>query len=214
MIDKSVVENKPRKDGWDKAQVIGSLLLPVALAFVGFALSGRISRREQQAEYVRLATEIVRNDPTSSSKPGLRLYAYNVLKDLSPYPLPPALEAEMLGTPLATDSTRKPDSWTSARGGRAGFRSGPASAYVYIDGVVRATTPAALELSGRVHRIEFRSPTGTILATDSMVTDPESVSIALCNTLKRTCVVFRMDWNFVRNLGLDTAFLRLGSRDK
>lgn len=84
-------EAKP-KDGWDKltavAPLLASLLVPLAVAFVGNVYSKSMKDTENSLKYVELAVSILRTEPQADNAP-LRTWAVDVLNDQATVKLSP-----------------------------------------------------------------------------------------------------------------------------
>lgn len=168
--DKSAKTNTPvksPKDFWDKMSAIGSILLPLSLALVGYIVSSNLKNREINAEYFKLAVDILKNSEPNHSPDGMQLYAFNILKSLSPVPTPPALEASLAGRVL------KKDQYTSGEGFGGGCSIRLESTdydpiYIYVDGELRAITPVTIEIPEGNHNIEFRTEAGKPICKENV----------------------------------------------
>jgi hypothetical protein len=75
--------NKNRKkDYWDKAQIIGTLLIPIVIAIFGLFLNNTIKEKEIKLQYIEMALGILREEPNQDSI-GLRLWAIDVAQKYS-----------------------------------------------------------------------------------------------------------------------------------
>ena len=90
LVPERRMPNASRKDIWDKIQVVAaltaSLLVPLAVAFVGSMYANAMKDAENRIKYVELAASILRTDPTAENAP-LRLWAIEVLDRHSTVPL-------------------------------------------------------------------------------------------------------------------------------
>lgn len=75
---------KGGKDGWDKAQIIGTFLTPVLLLFLGVFIQRGLPNNDQAA---RLAADILMSDPNSQTVE-LRRWALDVLERSSKIEIP------------------------------------------------------------------------------------------------------------------------------
>ena len=61
----------PSSDGWDKAKavstILASVVIPVAVAFVGNSYSNALKEREFQIRYVELALQILAKEPNDKN---------------------------------------------------------------------------------------------------------------------------------------------------
>jgi hypothetical protein len=71
-----------KKDLWDKAQIIGTLLIPVVFAIFGFFINNTIKEKEIKLQYIEMALGILREEPSQDSI-GLRLWAIDVVQKYS-----------------------------------------------------------------------------------------------------------------------------------
>ncbi len=87
------------KDGWDKADIIGKMvigiLVPVVIAFFGYKINHSIQEKAQQQKeielgqkYIEIAVGILNNDPSKNMP--LREWAIDILKKYSPVEISPA----------------------------------------------------------------------------------------------------------------------------
>jgi hypothetical protein len=74
-------QNK-NKNFWDKAQIIGTVLIPVVLAIFGFFINNTIKEKEIKLQYIEMALGILREEPSQDSI-GLRLWAIDVVQKYS-----------------------------------------------------------------------------------------------------------------------------------
>ena len=99
---------------WEKLKVIGSLIatlgIPLALALVANSFSKDQKELEIGVNYVELATQILREEPSKESR-GLRTWAVSVIDHYSRVPLSDAakydLEFQRLKTEALNQSLRQ-----------------------------------------------------------------------------------------------------------
>ena len=87
------------KDTWDKIAVLGTvlagLLIPLAIAVVGNAVSRSIKESENQVKYLEMATSILRESPKPETA-ALRGWAVDLISNYSKdVPLSTAAQAEL-----------------------------------------------------------------------------------------------------------------------
>lgn len=94
---------KPRKDSWDKIQVIGvsllSVLIPLAVAFVGNEYAAAIKGSENKVKYTEIAVKILNGTPTDGNK-SIRDWAIAILNLYSGVPVNDDTRKELLESPL------------------------------------------------------------------------------------------------------------------
>lgn len=77
---------KYKKDGWDKAKaasgLVASVLIPIALAFIGHWSTDALKAREISVKYTELAIRVLSQPATEKNRP-LREWATDVLNDHS-----------------------------------------------------------------------------------------------------------------------------------
>ena len=73
---------KEQKDYWDKAQIIGTLLIPIAIAVFGIFINNTIKEKEIKLKYIELAISILRDEPKQETI-GLREWAINLVQKYS-----------------------------------------------------------------------------------------------------------------------------------
>lgn len=153
------------KDAWDKLGVLAQLMVPVVLAVIGLAANSTLKHREMNAEYVRLAISTLQNADRPNSGREVKKWAFNVLREMSPVPMPPEVEADALGLQIQHAAHRTTGGFGSGSGwGFVQVRATDSlELFVYVDGYVRATTPSTLNLSIGRHHIEFRTGAGRTL---------------------------------------------------
>lgn len=100
--------NQIRKDYWDKAQVIFTLLIPLMVAVVGYSINSTLGEQELGATYVDIAVEVLSAPPTHDTT-ALRDWAIEVLRNYSPIELTEAALEQLRSKPL-------PGSFTSGSG--------------------------------------------------------------------------------------------------
>jgi hypothetical protein len=188
---KTNVSVKPSKDFWDKMSAIGSILLPISLAIVGYIVSSNLKNREINAEYFKLAVDILKNSEPNHSPDGMQLYAFNILKSLSPVPTPPALEASLVGRVL------KKDRYTSGEGfgDECSIRLESTDydpIYIYVDGELRAITPVTIEIPEGNHNIEFRTEAGKPICKENVtLNEQQRTNIKIDPKTQKTVVSTR-----------------------
>jgi hypothetical protein len=75
-------EKDAKKDWWDKAQIIGTLLIPIVIVISGFLINNTIKEKEIKLQYIEMALGILREEPNQDSI-GLRLWAIDVAQKYS-----------------------------------------------------------------------------------------------------------------------------------
>ena len=71
-----------KKDFWDKTRIIGTLLIPIVIAILGFFINNTIKEKEIKLQYIEMALDILREEPNQDSI-GLRLWAIDVAQKYS-----------------------------------------------------------------------------------------------------------------------------------
>lgn len=75
------------KDNWDKASIIGTLLIgtliPLAITVYGAKINESIKESETSIKYVEIATSVIRDEPKEGKNLALRRWAVNVLTHYS-----------------------------------------------------------------------------------------------------------------------------------
>jgi hypothetical protein len=179
--------NPPKaKDRWDKMQALGMIMIPLVLAVIGLMFSSALKERELRAQYVKLATDLLTKNPEDMPSASLRLYAFNILNELSPVPMPPGVEVEVMNPHLERDRVRI---GTRGFGGGCLLRLQTVSdpdTYVYLDGHLRAMTPVTLECKEGRHAVEFRSRVGVVLAALDVTLDYDNIVEVICNEQEKT----------------------------
>lgn len=122
------------KDPWDKMQALAalfaSLLVPLAVAFVGNSYATAMKDAENKLKYVELAISILRADPSKESQ-ALREWAVEVLSSQSVVPLSDAAKRQLRSTPLSfkfLKAPMTPEQWEELLGKAVSKPLGPASA--------------------------------------------------------------------------------------
>src|ERR1700720_667718 len=83
------IAKKTEKDGWDKAQVLGVVLIPMLVAALGLRVDSSIRERDLQIKDFEVAVGILKEDPAKNpgSEP-LRGWALETFKKYSSVRLP------------------------------------------------------------------------------------------------------------------------------
>lgn len=89
-----------QKDPWDKAAIVGSILTPILVLFLGLYIQGSLPNNDQAAS---LAAEILMSNPNSQSV-GLRSWALDVLEKSSKIPIPVQVRKELAQHPLSAQA--------------------------------------------------------------------------------------------------------------
>lgn len=76
----------PKKDAWDKFQILSVVLIPFVLSFCGMKIDQTLKEREMRAKYIEIATGILRDKPSEDTL-ALRTWAIDVVQKYSPVPL-------------------------------------------------------------------------------------------------------------------------------
>ena len=71
-----------QKDNWDKAQIFGTLLIPVVIAISGYFINNTIKAKEIRLQYLEMALNILSEEPNQETI-GLRLWAIDVVEKYS-----------------------------------------------------------------------------------------------------------------------------------
>jgi hypothetical protein len=88
------MSEKPKKDGWDKFQILVNCFAVIVIAGIGGCVDSTLKNREVSAKYVEIAVNILRVKPEDSSK-NLREWAINVVNKYSIIQLSPDALAEL-----------------------------------------------------------------------------------------------------------------------
>ncbi len=85
------------KDGWDKAEIVAKMLVPIVIALFGYLINNSIQEKalqqkdvELSQKYIEIAVGILKSDPSKKEKEPLRAWAIDVLKKYSPIEISPA----------------------------------------------------------------------------------------------------------------------------
>ncbi len=120
-----------KKDTWDKMQALSalfaSLLVPLAVAFVGNTYATAMKDAENKLRYVELAISILRADPSKESQ-ALRGWAVEVLSSQSVVPISEDVKLQLRISPLSFKYLKSPmtQEWADFLG-RAGLAPGHAA---------------------------------------------------------------------------------------
>lgn len=77
------------------SKILSAVAIPIVLAFVGFAVQGRLLTQAAQREYVGLAVSILQETDEKKAPPELKQWAAILLDQNSPVKLPPKLLASL-----------------------------------------------------------------------------------------------------------------------
>ena len=90
-------------NGWEKlrilSSVIASVLVPVALAFVGHSYSNATRDKEIEARFVDMAVDILAQPPVEGDS-SLRKWAIRVVNTFSKVPFDTAVAEKLIRSPL------------------------------------------------------------------------------------------------------------------
>ena len=79
--------DKPRKDCWDKIQIVAALLIPLTIAFAGWWIERSFKNEDVELAYITIAIDILRDKPNADNKPdALRDWAVTVVTEFSIVP--------------------------------------------------------------------------------------------------------------------------------
>lgn len=96
-----------KMSGWEKLKIISNafaaVIIPIAVAWIGYEYTQSISEREIQGKFVELAVDILRVEPKSEDK-ALREWGTQIINKYSGVPLTKELRKELI------DKTRLPKS--------------------------------------------------------------------------------------------------------
>lgn len=73
---------KLKKDWWDKAQIVGAILIPCVIAFWGYFINNSIKQTEIKTRYFQMAIDILQEEPNKETI-GLRLWAIKIVEECS-----------------------------------------------------------------------------------------------------------------------------------
>ncbi len=92
----------PRKDGWDKLQILGvSLMAPILLALVGSCFNDSIKQRDIEVRFVEMAIGVLKQDPAKHpNTKEIREWAFDVLVQHSPVDFSESARQELKNEPL------------------------------------------------------------------------------------------------------------------
>jgi hypothetical protein len=98
-MDKPPTNEKPRKDWWDKADIVGKWVVAVIIALVGWWIQNVLTTQNTGKDYIGIALGILeRKDlPEDMQKnKGLREWAVGLLNNYSPKQLDPITSQELM----------------------------------------------------------------------------------------------------------------------
>ena len=76
--------DKPRKDLWDKLQIVATVLIPIAIALSGWWIERSFKNEDVQLAYITIAIDILRDKPKANNEPdALRAWAVAVVTEFS-----------------------------------------------------------------------------------------------------------------------------------
>lgn len=117
------------KDPWDKMQALAalfaSLLVPLAVAFVGNTYATAMKDAENKLRYVELAIGILRADPSKENQ-ALRGWAVEVLSSQSVVPISEDVRNQLKTSPLSYLKGPMSQEWAELLG-RAASAPAPAA---------------------------------------------------------------------------------------
>jgi hypothetical protein len=76
----------PKKDLWDKFQILSVCLIPLVLGIYGYIIDETLKEREIKAKYIEIATGILRDKPSEDTL-ALRTWAIDLVQKYSQVPL-------------------------------------------------------------------------------------------------------------------------------
>lgn len=82
--------DKPKKDGWDKADIVGKFLIALVVAFIGWQVQSVVTTQNTGKDYMQIALNILeKRDLTQNMQKniGLRKWAVDLLQHYSPVKL-------------------------------------------------------------------------------------------------------------------------------
>jgi hypothetical protein len=88
-----------KKDGWDKADIIGKWLIGLAVAALALFANQRLSQKQENVKMVEMALTILRSEPDTKQAP-LREWAIAVIEKTSPVPFSDELKGSLRGSKL------------------------------------------------------------------------------------------------------------------
>lgn len=71
-----------RKDNWDKAQIIGFILIPFVIGIWGYFINDNIKEKEIRLQYLDMALNILSQEPSKDAD-GMRLWAIDVVEEFA-----------------------------------------------------------------------------------------------------------------------------------
>jgi hypothetical protein len=163
-----------KKDAWDKLQVIASLSIPIVVAVVGGIVNATLKKSDMRAEYVRLAAEILKTSDTTQASNGIRRWAFAVLKEGSPVPIPPEVETAVLRLYIERPQYSSGGSLEDSEIRLTSFGAGPF--WLYVDSTPRAVAPATVSLGAGTHAFQWRTEMGAIVC-DTLLSVPAMVHL-------------------------------------
>jgi hypothetical protein len=119
---KSSNSTLPKKDAWDKFQIILVALIPIVLSVCGMKIDKTLKEREIKAKYIEIATGILRDKPSEDTL-ALRTWAIDVVQKYSQVPLTKEAVEELRQTALPVKSyliDEQGNFYTDEKGNRYG----------------------------------------------------------------------------------------------
>jgi len=93
------MEQQKKKDIWDKlptlSALFASVLVPVAIAFVGNAYTKALKEAENRVKYTELAISILKDKPTPETKE-VRAWGVDVINQYSGVPMSAELKSQII----------------------------------------------------------------------------------------------------------------------
>ena len=81
-LNEKMKNRNSQKNNWDKAQIFGTLLIPVVIAISGYFINNTIKAKEIRLQYLEMALNILSEEPNQETI-GLRLWAIDVVEKYS-----------------------------------------------------------------------------------------------------------------------------------
>ncbi len=82
LSSKTYLDGHMGKDNWDKAQIVGTFLITLAIAVSGFLINNTLKDKEIKLQYIEMAIDILKEKPNENTKE-LRLWAIDIVQDYS-----------------------------------------------------------------------------------------------------------------------------------
>jgi hypothetical protein len=99
-------DEKPKKDAWDKADIVIKALIPTAVAFIGWQIQNAVITQSTGKDYIQIALGILQSTSPEAEKKAsfsekqrnkdLRSWAVSLLNKTSPLPFPQKTADELI----------------------------------------------------------------------------------------------------------------------